>query len=290
MRDRELSVPLSFLIFTSSPSFEEEIVRIVVCESPEQVAKMAAQESIEYLGIGCNNRSSVQEKIVLGLATGSTPLGLYQEWIERHRSGEISFRNVVSFNLDEYCGVPPENPQSYHYFMQENLFRHIDILPQNTHIPNTNTDDLPSSAEAYELAIAQAGGIDLQVLGIGSEGHIGFNELGSSLSSATRVKTLTSKTRKDNARFFKSLDQVPKMAITMGLGTIMNARAIMLLATGRHKADTIRQSVEGPVTAMVPASILQFHPNATLILDREAASKLDHIDYYLESERNQQSL
>ena len=265
-------------------------MRIVVCESPDQVAAVAADESIEYLGLACNSSSHSQDKTVIGLATGSTPLGLYQKWIERYRSGEISFRNVVSFNLDEYCGVPPEDIQSYHYFMQENLFKHIDILPQNTHIPNTSCEDLPASAEAYEIAIAQAGGIDLQILGIGSEGHIGFNELGSSLSSATRVKTLTSKTRQDNARFFESLERVPKMAITMGLGTIMNARAILLLATGTHKADTIRDTVEGPVTSMVPASILQFHPNATLVLDQAAASKLAHLDYYLECERNQQSL
>lgn len=265
-------------------------MRIVVCESPDQVAMVAADESIEYLGLACSSSSQSQETSVLGLATGSTPLGLYQQWIKRHRAGEISFRNIVSFNLDEYCGVPPEDPQSYHYFMQENLFKHIDILPLNTHIPKTDCQDLPASAEAYEIAIAQAGGIDLQILGIGTEGHIGFNELGSSLSSATRVKTLTSKTRQDNARFFASMDQVPKMAITMGLGTIMNARAILLLATGVHKADTIRDTVEGPVTAMVPASILQFHPNATVVIDRAAASKLAHLDYYLECERNQQSL
>jgi glucosamine-6-phosphate deaminase len=265
-------------------------VRIVVCESPDQVAMVAADESIEYLGLACSSSSQSQETSVLGLATGSTPLGLYQQWIKRHRAGEISFRNIVSFNLDEYCGVPPEDPQSYHYFMQENLFKHIDILPLNTHIPKTDCQDLPASAEAYEIAIAQAGGIDLQILGIGTEGHIGFNELGSSLSSATRVKTLTSKTRQDNARFFASMDQVPKMAITMGLGTIMNARAILLLATGVHKADTIRDTVEGPVTAMVPASILQFHPNATVVIDQAAASKLAHLDYYLECERNQQSL
>lgn len=265
-------------------------MRIVVCESPDQVAMVAADESIEYLGLACSSSSPSQETSVLGLATGSTPLGLYQQWIKRHRAGEISFRNVVSFNLDEYYGVPPEDPQSYHYFMQENLFKHIDILPLNTHIPKTDCQDLPASAEAYEIAIAQAGGIDLQILGIGTEGHIGFNELGSSLSSATRVKTLTSKTRQDNARFFASMDQVPKMAITMGLGTIMNARAILLLATGVHKAATIRDTVEGPVTAMVPASILQFHPNATVVIDQAAASKLAHLDYYLECERNQQSL
>lgn len=265
-------------------------MRIVVCQSPEQVAKAAAQESIEYLGLACSGSGQKVEPVVLGLATGSTPLGLYEQWIERYRAGEISFRNAVSFNLDEYCGVAPDDVRSYHYFMQENLFKHVDFLPQNTHIPKTDCSDLPASAEAYEIAINQAGGIDLQILGIGTEGHIGFNELGSSLSSATRVKTLTAKTRQNNARFFESLEHVPRMAITMGLGTIMNARAILLLATGLHKAQTIRDTVEGPVTAMVPASILQFHPNATILLDQAAASKLAHLDYYLDSERNQRSL
>jgi glucosamine-6-phosphate deaminase len=265
-------------------------VRIVVCESPEQVAKIAAQESIEYLGLACSRSDQNREQIVLGLATGSTPLGLYQQWTERYRAGEISFRNAVSFNLDEYCGVAPGDVRSYHYFMQENLFKHVDFLPQNTHLPKTDRSDLPSSAEAYEIAISQSGGIDLQILGIGTQGHIGFNELGSSFSSATRIKTLTAKTRMDNARFFDSLEHVPKMAITMGLGTIMNARAILLLATGEHKAQAIRDTVEGPVTAMVPASILQFHPNATIVLDEAAASKLAHLDYYLDCERNQRSL
>lgn len=265
-------------------------MRVVVCESPVQVAQAAAEESIEYLGLACSKLGQKVEPIVLGLATGSTPLGLYEQWIQRYRAGEISFRNAVSFNLDEYCGVAPEDVQSYHYFMQENLFKHVDFLPQNTHVPKTDCPDLPASAEAYEVAIQQAGGIDLQILGIGTEGHIGFNELGSSFSSATRVKTLTAKTRQDNARFFESLELVPRMAITMGLGTIMNARAILLLATGSHKAQTIRDTIEGPVTSMVPASILQFHPNATILLDRAAASKLDHLDYYLDSEKNQRSL
>ena len=258
-------------------------MRVVVCETPEDVARFAADESIDYLGLSISDRSAsnrsgeqAPEPVVLGLATGSTPLGLYREWIDRFHAGKISFRNVTSFNLDEYCGIPPEDPRSYHFFMQENLFKHIDIPPPKTHIPNTNRPDLDASAEEYELAIEEAGGIDLQILGIGSEGHIGFNELGSSFSSPTRVKTLTRKTREDNARFFSSFDEVPSMAITMGLGTIMSARAVLLLATGAHKAQTIRDTIEGPVTAMVPATILQFHPNTTVVLDLAAASLLTH--------------
>lgn len=272
-------------------------MRIIVCDSVEEVALRAAVESIGYLGEAlAPSRSATgagdsDEAVgcVLGLATGSTPLGLYREWIERYRSGEISFRNVTSFNLDEYCGVPPSDPQSYHAFMQENLFRHIDIDPAKTHVPITACEDLSQSAERYEAMIEEAGGIDLQILGIGSDGHIGFNEPGSSFSSPTRVKTLAHRTRQDNARFFQSIDQVPRMALTMGLGTIMSSRSIFLLATGPGKARAIRDTVEGPITAMVPASILQFHPYATVIVDRAAASELTHLDYYIESERNRQT-
>jgi glucosamine-6-phosphate deaminase len=272
-------------------------VRIIVCESVEEVAERAAIESIEYLGEALAPRGSNEDAggsdeetgCVLGLATGSTPLGLYREWIERYRSGEISFRNVTSFNLDEYCGVPPSDPQSYHAFMQENLFRHIDIDLSRTHIPITDCEDIHQSAERYEAMIEEAGGIDLQILGIGSDGHIGFNEPGSSFSSPTRIKTLAQRTRQDNARFFQSIDQVPRMALTMGLGTIMSSRSILLLATGQGKARAIRETVEGPITAMVPASILQFHPYATVIVDRAAASELSQIDYYIESERNRQT-
>lgn len=269
-------------------------MRIIVCESAEEVALRAAIESIEYLGEALSTQSSGKSEnpeasCVLGLATGSTPLGLYREWIERYRAEEISFRNVTSFNLDEYCGIPPSDPQSYHRFMHENLFRHIDIDPAKAHIPVTDCDDLSQSGERYEAMIEEAGGIDLQILGIGSDGHIGFNEPGSSFSSPTRVKTLTKRTREDNARFFPSIDHVPRTALTMGLGTIMSARAILLLATGKGKAKAIRDTVEGPITAMVPASILQFHPYATVILDAAAASELALIDYYVDAERNRQS-
>lgn len=211
---------------------------------------------------------------VLGLATGSTPLGLYNELIRMHKEENLDFSRVTTFNLDEYVGLAPEHPQSYHYFMQENFFKHINIKPENIHIPDGMARDIDRECKTYELAIARAGGIDLQILGIGANGHIAFNEPLSSLGSRTRIKTLTEKTRRDNARFFNSLDEVPKYAITMGVGTIMEARSVILLASGKSKAEAIKKTVEGPITAMVPATMVQMHPHATLIIDEEAASLL----------------
>ncbi|MEN3038773.1 MAG: glucosamine-6-phosphate deaminase [Candidatus Kryptonium sp.] len=223
--------------------------------------------------------------LVLGLATGSTPLGLYKELIRMHKEEGLDFSKVVTFNLDEYIGLPPEHDQSYHYFMWENLFKHININPANVHIPQGMFGDLKISpyetdpkveayCQWYEEQIKKFGGIDLQILGIGANGHIAFNEPGSSLGSRTRIKTLTEKTRQDNSRFFKSIDEVPKYAITMGIGTIMEAKEVILLASGEGKADAVKAAVEGPVTAMCPASMLQMHRKAIIILDRKAASKL----------------
>ncbi|NOZ56315.1 MAG: glucosamine-6-phosphate deaminase [Calditrichaeota bacterium] len=211
---------------------------------------------------------------VLGLATGSTPLGLYKELIRLHKEEGLDFSKVTTFNLDEYVGLPPEHDQSYHYFMWENLFKHINIDPSRVHIPHGMADDVEEHCRWYEERIKKAGGIDLQVLGIGANGHIAFNEPGSSLGSRTRIKTLTEKTRQDNARFFKSIDEVPKYAITMGIGTIMEARQLLLLASGKNKAHAIKITVEGPITAMVPATIVQMHPKATIIVDKEAAAEL----------------
>jgi glucosamine-6-phosphate deaminase len=223
--------------------------------------------------------------LVLGLATGSTPLGLYKELIRMHREEGLDFSKVVTFNLDEYIGLPPEHDQSYHYFMWENFFKHININPANVHIPQGMFGDLKISqyetdpkveayCQWYEEQIKKFGGIDLQILGIGANGHIAFNEPGSSLGSRTRIKTLTEKTRQDNSRFFKSIDEVPKYAITMGIGTIMEAKEVILLASGENKADAIKAAVEGPITAMCPASMLQMHRKAIIILDKKAASKL----------------
>jgi glucosamine-6-phosphate deaminase len=212
--------------------------------------------------------------IVLGLATGSTPLGLYRELIRMHREEGLDFSRVTTFNLDEYLGLPPAHEQSYHYFMQKNLFDYLNIPRHAIHIPDGMTRDPDVSCAQYEEDIARAGGIDLQILGIGSNGHIAFNEPGSSLGSRTRVKTLTSKTIRDNARFFAAGEKIPAYALTMGVGTIMDARELLLLANGEGKADAIRSAVEGPITAQCPASIVQMHRKAIIIIDRQAGGKL----------------
>lgn len=211
---------------------------------------------------------------VLGFATGSSPLGMYQELIRMHREDGLDFSKVTTFNLDEYVGLPPEHEQSYHYFMWENLFKHINVGPRHVNIPHGMADDIEGHCVWYEEQIEKAGGIDLQILGIGGNGHIAFNEPGSSLGSRTRIKTLTGKTRQDNARFFDSMDQVPKYAITMGIGTIMDARKLLMLASGKGKANAIKNTTEGPISAMVPATIVQMHQHATLLIDEAAASSL----------------
>lgn len=212
---------------------------------------------------------------VIGFATGSTPLGLYKELIRMHKAEGLDFSKVVSFNLDEYVGLSPAHPESYHYFMWENLFKHININPSNVYIPMGMAEDIDAFCEWYEEKIIEHGGIDLQILGIGSNGHIAFNEPGSSLGSRTRIKTLKENTRLDNSRFFNSIDEVPKYAITMGVGTIMEAKRLLLLANGINKAEAIKQTVEGPIMAKYPATILQLHRYATVIVDKEAASKLE---------------
>ena len=213
---------------------------------------------------------------VLGLATGSTPLLLYRQLIAL----QLDWSRVRTFNLDEYVGISPQHPQSYHHFMWENLFRHVNIAVRNVNIPDGLTSDIPAFCSRYEESIRMAGGIDLQVLGIGTAGHIGFNEPTSSLASRTRIKTLTAQTRKDNARFFGSEEQVPHHCITMGIGTIMEARTNLLLAFGTAKARAIAGAVEGPVTSINPASILQMHPVTKVCLDPAAASQLKRTDYY----------
>ncbi len=213
---------------------------------------------------------------VLGLATGSTPLLLYRELIAM----KLDWRKVTTFNLDEYVGLDAAHPQSYHSFMWENLFWHVNIPAKNVNIPNGMTKNIPACCESYERKILAVGGIDLQVLGIGTDGHIGFNEQTSSLASRTRIKTLTPRTRKDNARFFGSEAKVPHHVITMGIGTILDARHCLLLAFGKQKARAIAEAVEGPVTSMNPASVLQLHPKVTVCLAAGAASKLKLRDYY----------
>jgi glucosamine-6-phosphate deaminase len=219
---------------------------------------------------------------VLGLATGSTPCLLYAQLRRQYKEEGLDFSGITSFNLDEYVGLDGDHPQSYRYFMQQALFKHIKVNPDRVHLPNGKCNDVPATCADYENSIRSAGGIDLQVLGLGSDGHIGFNEPSSSLASRTRIKTLTRETRKDNARFFDSADEVPRHCITMGIGTIMEARQIVLLAFGERKATAVKQVVEGPVSAMWPATILQMHPSAVVLLDEAAAASLDHKDYYRE--------
>lgn len=211
---------------------------------------------------------------VLGFATGSTPLGLYRELIRMHQREGLDFSKITTFNLDEYVGLPPEHDQSYHYFMWENLFKHINVDRRFVHIPMGMAQNIEAHCEWYEEQIEKAGGIDLQILGIGANGHIAFNEPGSSLGSRTRIKTLTGTTREANARFFKNPHEVPKYAITMGVGTIMDAKHVLLLANGAAKAEAIAATCEGPITAMWPATIVQMHRLATVLVDQAAAAKL----------------
>jgi len=219
---------------------------------------------------------------VLGLATGSTPLMLYAELARLHSEEGLDFSRARSFNLDEYVGLGPNHPASYHHFMRENFFRHINMQPENCRIPDGTVmgEDIIRECEKYEQEIHAAGGIDLQILGIGSDGHIGFNEPSSSLASRTRIKTLTERTRQDNARFFQPGENVPHHVITMGIGTIMEAHEIFLFAFGAGKAAAVAGAAEGPITAENPASILQMHPRVKCFLDEEAASQLRRRDYY----------
>lgn len=217
---------------------------------------------------------------VIGLATGSSPLGAYRELIARHRRGEISFAHAHAVLLDEYLGLPPDHPQAYRTVIRRELVDHVDLDPSRLHGPDVTCPDVPAMCSAYEALLTELGGVDVQLLGIGRDGHIGFNEPGSSLGSRTRIKTLTETTRRDNARFFASLDEVPRHVVTQGLATIRDARHLVLVATGAAKAAAIAAAVEGPLTAMCPASVLQLHPHVTVIVDEEAASGLRLADYY----------
>ena len=213
---------------------------------------------------------------VLGLAAGATPLLLYQELVRM----KLDWRRVTTFNMDDYIGLSPKDARSFQHFMWDNLLRHTNIQPKNVHAPDGMARVIPKSCADYEARIRAAGGIDLQVLGIGTDGHIGFNEPGSSLTSRTRLTTLAAQTRRDHAHLFGGEAKVPVHAVTMGIGTILNSQECLLLAFGRKKSRVVAAAVEGPVTAMVPASALQLHPNVKLLLDGPAASRLKHADYY----------
>jgi glucosamine-6-phosphate deaminase len=216
---------------------------------------------------------------VLGLATGTTPLATYAELVRMQQRGELDLRRIITFNLDEFVGLDENHRCSFHRYMKDHLFDPIGLPCTQTHIPPALASDVPAACHAYEQSIAAAGGIDLQLLGIGRDGHIGFNEPTSSLASRTRIKTLAASTVTAQQAIFGD-DPLPRHVITMGIGTIRDARHCVLVATGAHKADAVARTVEGPVSAMVPASALQLHPQTTIIVDEEAASKLALRDYY----------
>ena len=247
-------------------------MEVIVKDNVEEMSKTAARVVARTL--------NAKPDAVLGLATGSTPLGLYKELVRMHEDEGLDFGQVTTFNLDEYVGLTQKDEQSYHYFMHENLFKHVNIPLSNIHIPSGTTDNYAAFCNWYEDRIVESGGIDLQILGIGSDGHIAFNEPSSSLGSRTRIKTLAKQTIDDNARFFDSPDQVPVYAITMGVGTILEANELLLAANGPNKAPAVAAAIEGPVTGMVTASALQMHPNAKVFLDSEAAGELKMRDYY----------
>ncbi|KRE91348.1 glucosamine-6-phosphate deaminase [Arthrobacter sp. Soil764] len=249
-------------------------MEIIILPTPADVARAAADAIEDQVRRGPS---------VLGLATGSTPLGTYQELIQRHRSGGLSFAEARAFLLDEYVGLSAGHPQSYHSVIREEFTASVDFGADAVHGLDGIAEDLQAEAEQYEARIAAAGGVDLQILGIGTDGHVGFNEPMSSLGSRTRIKTLTRQTRQDNARFFDSADAVPDHVLTQGLGTIREARHLLLLAMGEAKAEAIAAAVEGPVAANCPASALQLHPHVSVLVDEAAASRLAHRDYYTDT-------
>ncbi|MGV8978520.1 MAG: glucosamine-6-phosphate deaminase [Cellulomonas sp.] len=245
----------------------------VVIAAPDELAALAAG-AIESL-------LAAKPAAVLGLATGSSPLGIYDELARRHGEGRMSFARARGFMLDEYVGLPADHPERYRNVIEKEIASRVDFAPGAVQGPDGLAQDIAAACVRYEEAIAEAGGVDLQILGIGTDGHVGFNEPGSSLASRTRIKTLTDQTRTDNARFFDGdVDAVPQHCLTQGLATIMSARHIVLIATGRAKAEAIHHLVEGSVSAMWPGTILQHHPHVSVLIDDAAAGRLQLADYF----------
>lgn len=242
-------------------------MRVILCDNYEQMSAEAARlvESQIILKPDC----------VLGLATGSTPVGMYKKLVERFQSGAIDFSEIKTFNLDEYYPLSAENDQSYHYFMNENLFKYINVKKENIHIPNGEAADIEAECTEYESKIENAGGIDLQILGIGQNGHIGFNEPDENLNAKTHVTELTESTIKANSRFFASIDDVPTKAITMGIATILKSRKIILMACGVEKSDAIAELVTDDISTDNPATMLKAHPDVVIICDKDAYSKVN---------------
>jgi glucosamine-6-phosphate deaminase len=257
-------------------------MRVLVFATPDLAARHVAGEILTAL--------ARKPDLVLGLATGSTPLLVYAELIRAHREQGIDFSGVRTFNLDEYLDLPGEHAQSYRHFMHRHLFEGVNIPPGHVHFPPSEGGDLLAKCRAYEDAIREAGGIDIQILGIGSNGHIGFNEPTSSLASRTRVKTLTEKTLRDNSRFYGAGEEQPQLACTMGIGTILEAKRIILQAFGARKAEAVHAAVEGPISAYWPGSALQLHPEVDFCVDPDSASRLKLLDYYQRTAENEARL
>jgi len=241
-------------------------MNICIFDSGEQLDEAGAETICGFI--------RANPKAVLGLATGETPLGIYRILVRKFREGLISFRQVTTFNLDEYVNLPEDHPESYHTYMRRHLFDHIDLPPSRAHLPRGNAADLAAECRRYDTLIEEAGGIDLQILGIGHNGHIGFNEPGPGLVSGTHVVRLAPETRRANARFFGGFDEVPEMAVTMGVGTILKAGLILLIAKGEDKAEIVHRALKGPITTECPASLLQAHPRLIVLLDRAAAGNI----------------
>ena len=257
-------------------------MKVIIAKGSNEMSKRAASIIAE--------RIRKRPHFVLGLDVSNSIIGTYKELIRLHKEESLDFSRVVTFNPDEYLGLAPNQTQSCRYFMDTNLFNHINIDKRNINIPNGLTKDPQALCRQYEKLIKEVAGIDLQVLGLGQDGHIGFNEPGSSLGSRTRVKTLTEQTVKDRTQVFEKYEDVPKFAITMGVGTIMEARMCMLLASGKRKAEVLVRAIEGPITTSIPASMLQLHPDVTVIVDEEAAIHLKQKDYYQYVEKMTQQL
>ena len=247
-------------------------MRVIIQPAYDSMSKWAAAHIVTRIN---EYKPTEDDPFVLGLPTGSTPLGTYRELIRLHNEGKVSFKNVVTFNMDEYIGIPEDHPQSYHTFMYENFFNHIDIKKENIHILDGNAEDLEQECYDYEDAIEEVGGINLFMGGIGPDGHIAFNEPGSSLSSLTRVKSLTTDTILANSRFFNNdVNQVPKNALTVGVGTIMNADEVLILVNGHYKARALYHAIEGSVNHLWTVSVLQMHPKGIIVCDEAATDEL----------------
>jgi glucosamine-6-phosphate deaminase len=241
-------------------------MKVIVTKNYDELSKVAAKEMAEIVK---NNPSAI-----LGLATGGSPIGMYKELIRMNKDGAIDFSKVTTVNLDEYVGLSGEHPQSYRYFMNDNLFNHINIDKKNTYVPNGLAKDIEEECKSYDSKIAQLGGTDVQLLGIGNNGHIAFNEPDEALVSGTHLTNLTEDTIKANARFFDSIDEVPKTALTMGLGGIMKSKKIIVIASGESKAEAVKLMVNGKISTSMPASMLQMHRDVVVIVDEEAAKLL----------------